>query len=161
MNPKRNRHFGHFFIQMWPCEVQLPSFLQGKERIFVNLNANILQSTQWEFLKFFPHLSKPLYYEILQLHVSKNGFFLKLGTCAQNDSFWAFGGKYSQRTLEVNLLLYKILVTLPNIEICFTLPRICYWKFEGETLYLLSPWGVKATPWAHVRKFKREKKFHS
>ena len=29
-NPKSNHHFGHFFTQMWPCEVLLPIFSQCK-----------------------------------------------------------------------------------------------------------------------------------
>jgi len=33
--------------------------------------------------------------------------------------------------------------SLQNIEICFTLLRICHCKFEEDTLCLLGPWGVK------------------
>jgi len=40
--------------------------------------------------------------------------------------------------------------SLQNIEICFNLPRICHWKFQEDTLCLLGPWGVKATPCLHV-----------
>jgi len=45
--------------------------------IFVNSNSNILQSTQWKFLKFFSHLLKLVHYKILQFYVSKNVFFFK------------------------------------------------------------------------------------
>jgi len=66
-----------------------PLFCGDKKRIFVNSNASILQSTEYKFLKFFPHL-KQAYYKILQLHMSKNVFFLKFGTCTRNGSFGAF-----------------------------------------------------------------------
>jgi len=31
---KEYHHFGHFFILMWSCEVQLPGFLQGQKMEF-------------------------------------------------------------------------------------------------------------------------------
>jgi len=70
--------FWTFFIQMWACEVQLLSFLQGPKKIVVNSKAHIFQSTRWRFLKFFPHVLKSAYYKIPWLHVSKNVFFSKI-----------------------------------------------------------------------------------
>jgi len=52
-------------------------FHKAKEYIFVNSNANILQSTQWNFLKFFPQLLKPSYYKIKWFDVSKDVSFSK------------------------------------------------------------------------------------
>jgi len=77
MNLKKHHPFGQFFIQMQACEVQLPDFLQGPKKGFKNSKAHILQSMQWKFLKFFPHVLKSAHYKILQLHVSKNVFFIQ------------------------------------------------------------------------------------
>jgi len=67
-----------------------------------------LQSTEWNFLKFFPHLFKPMYYKILWLYVSKFIYlFLKFGTCTINDCFW---WKYSQKPLGVKYLCWIFLV---------------------------------------------------
>jgi len=87
MNPKNHYHFGHFFIQMWPCEVQLLVFCRAKIRIFVTSNINTLQSAWWKFLKFFPHLLNLVYYKILWLYMSNKDIFEKFGTCPRNGSF--------------------------------------------------------------------------
>jgi len=76
-------------VTLWSVAAQL--FARQKKRNFVTLNANILQSTQWKFLKSFSHLFIPTYYKILWLQVSKNVFFSsQFGTCTKNDSFGAF-----------------------------------------------------------------------
>jgi len=99
MNPKKHHHLRHFFMQMWPCEVNCLFFGKVKKMIFVNSNINILQFAWWKFLKFFPHILKPMYYRILWLHVSKYGFFLNFGACPRNGSFGAFLVKIQSRNL--------------------------------------------------------------
>ena len=42
--------------------------------VLVNVNAYILQSTWWNFLKFLPHVFKSSHYKILRLYVSKMFF---------------------------------------------------------------------------------------
>jgi len=43
----------------------------------VNLNAYILQSTWWNFLKFLPYVVNSSYHKILRLRVSKTVFSSK------------------------------------------------------------------------------------
>ena len=89
-----------FFFLKCSC----PVFCRAQKMISVNLNANISQSTQWKFLKFFPHILKSAYYKILRSHVSKKSFFQKFDTCTKNGSFEHFQWKYSHGTLGVKTL---------------------------------------------------------
>jgi len=69
------------------------------------------------FQKFPPHrledinVTKLVPYKILWLHVSKNVFFQKFGTCPRNGSFVAISVKYSQKPLVVKegLVLVEII----------------------------------------------------
>ena len=92
VNPKSCNHFGHFFMQIWTSELQLPGFSRAKKRIFVTSNANFLQSRRWKNLKFFPHLLKLVHYKILRLHLSKSVFKKNFDTCSRKGSFKAFFG---------------------------------------------------------------------
>jgi len=82
---------------------------------FATSNANILQSTRWKFLKFFPHLLKTTYYKILRLHVSKFIYFLKIGTCIrfsinflQKNNKWRFiHMSFAQLNFEENIIHYR------------------------------------------------------
>jgi len=80
--------FCTFFHSMWPCICLV--FHKAKKRIFVTSNTNILQSTRWKFLKFFPHLLNLAYYKILRLYVSKTDIFQKFGTYPKNGSLGTF-----------------------------------------------------------------------
>jgi len=82
-----------FYFFSYKCDLVkccCPFFHRGKKKIFVTLNANISQSTQWRILNFFPHLLNLLYYKILWLYVSKNDIFQKFGICTRNGNFWVF-----------------------------------------------------------------------
>jgi len=85
-------------MDIFSCKCDLvkyscPIFRRVKKIIFVNLNTNFLQSTWWNFLKYFPQLLILVYYKILGFHVSKNVSFQKIGTCPRNDEFWSIFGK--------------------------------------------------------------------
>jgi len=58
--------FFHTNMSLWSAA--WPIFCKAKKRILANSNANILQSTPWKFLKFFPHLFKLVFYKILWLY---------------------------------------------------------------------------------------------
>jgi len=45
--------------------------------------------------------------------------------------------------------------TIQNIEICFTLLRICHWKFAEDWLCVFSNWGDKES-WIHNWSFIKE-----
>ncbi len=101
MNPKKHLHFGHFFIQMWPSEMQLPIFFARPKKRFPSIQTLISCNLQCKFLKFFPHLLKLVHYKILWSHVHKNVFFLKFYTCTRNGSFW-WKVKFSLYILQTN-----------------------------------------------------------
>jgi len=42
MNLKKHHHFGHFFIQMWACEVWLLGFLQGQNKDLCEFKSSCL-----------------------------------------------------------------------------------------------------------------------
>jgi len=107
MNPKSYNHFGHFFYTngtLWNATAQF--FTGPKKGFYVNSNTNILQSTWWKILKFFPHLLKQVYYKILQLNVSKKVLFQKFGTCTrhgeQSHHWECFWWKHCLQPLGVN-----------------------------------------------------------
>jgi len=134
MNSKSNhqhRHFFHTKCDLVKCNC--PVFRRVKKRIFVNLNANILQSTWWKFLKFFLHHFKLACYKILWLYMSKNVFFLKFGTCPRNDSWECFWWKQSQETLGVKKMNKKFILLNWPFSFCSLVLRaqrrlILYWK---------------------------------
>jgi len=113
INLKSYHHFEHFFIQMSASKVQLPKFLQGQKRIFVNSNTNILQSTWWKFLKFFPHLLKPYYYKILHYMCPKMFFFENLVLVLEVVVLECFWWKHCQKPLGVKFFNFS-LVALKN-----------------------------------------------
>jgi len=45
----------------------------------------------------------------------------------------------NQKMQQVGKLVTLQDPSLQNIEVCFTLPRICHFKFEKDTLYPLGP----------------------
>jgi len=119
MIPKSNHHFGYFFIQMWPCEVQLLGFLQGPKRNFVNSNANILQSTWSKILKLLLHLFKIVYYKILELHVLKNDFISKIWYFCLIWQFSSIFGKNIVKELK-RLMKYKMNQLLKFFDYIFS-----------------------------------------
>jgi len=50
MSPKNYNHFGHFFIMIIPCEVQVPSFLQGPLKDFYHFK-------QWHLIIYIVEIS--------------------------------------------------------------------------------------------------------
>jgi len=79
--------------------VHLPIFRKAQKRIFVNSNANILQSTWWKILNFYHmchHSTKSSYYKILWIYVPKNVFFPFFLVVLKMAIFECFGGKHSQ-----------------------------------------------------------------
>jgi len=70
--------FQTFFIEMWACELQLPSFLQGQVKDFCKFKSSHLAIHTVEISKFFPHVFKSTYHKILWLHMSNGGFFSKI-----------------------------------------------------------------------------------
>jgi len=53
INPKSNHHFGHFFIQMWPSEVQMSGFLLGLKKNFCHFKRLYLTIYMVENSEFF------------------------------------------------------------------------------------------------------------
>jgi len=106
MNPKKHHLFEPFFIQLSPYEVQLPCFRTMKKIIFVHLNTNILQSTRWKSLMFFPHVFKLVYYINLFSTITclKKQFKKKLVLVLEMKVFYCSWSKHSQGTYGVKKL---------------------------------------------------------
>jgi len=92
--------FWTFFL--YKCDLVKCNYLdfyKALKRIIVNSNTNILQSTQWKFLKFFPHLLKPVFLKDPMITCVQ-----KFGACTGNGSFGEFWWKHSLKPLKVNAL---------------------------------------------------------
>ncbi len=72
---KKHHHFGHSFIQMWVCEVQLPSFLQSQKNDFSKFVCLYLAINMVKISEIFSTSSQT---NFLWLHVSKNVLFSKI-----------------------------------------------------------------------------------
>jgi len=90
MKSKSYHHFRHFFIQMWPSEVQLPSFSQGQKMDFCQFRHLYPTIYMVEISEIF---STSFQTSLLQdpiVTCVQQCFFLKFGTCIRNGSFGAF-----------------------------------------------------------------------
>jgi len=58
MNAKKHHCFGHFFIQMWACEVQLSNFLLVQKYIFCEFEGSYLVIHMVEISEIFPTYSQ-------------------------------------------------------------------------------------------------------
>jgi len=92
MNPKSYHHFGHFFIQMWPCEVQLPIFSQGQKKGFLSIqtliSCNLHGGNFWNFFHIFANKYTTRSYSYM---CPKMFFFYNLGLVievAVLERFW-------------------------------------------------------------------------
>jgi len=101
MNPKKHHQCGHFFIQMWPCKVQLLVFSKAKNTfrsIQTVISCNLYSEIFWNFTQTsilwdptITHVKKCCFFKILVL-------VLEIVEMAILECFWS---KHSQKHLGV------------------------------------------------------------
>jgi len=129
MNSEKYHHFGHFSYECDLVKCSHPVFCRAQKINLATSNTNILQSTWWKFLNFFPHILKPEQYKILWLNVPKNDIldiFKNLVHVLEIAIWEHFWWEHNQGTLGVkvsdrssfhlsNLYLHVFLVNLLDV----------------------------------------------
>jgi len=105
MNPKSNHNSDHFFIQIWPCEVQLLVFSQSPIQMLIY--CNLQGGNFWKFFHIFSnqHIIRSYRYMCWKMF-----FFLYFWSCTRSGNFGAFLVKHSQIHLGVKDIPHPHLV---------------------------------------------------